>query len=456
MRKTGGQRGRREDAEQNRKKNQAGRSGAKGRRRGSGWGGVAAAAVVLALSIAALAGTVWWVLFRDAGEEGTDDPRTQAETPAPEAEQEEETEQDEAEEAQSEEQRIQAQVQAILDSMTLEEKVCQLFMITPEALTGVGTATQAGEATKQALNQYPVGGLIYFGQNLIGPDQTRTMLTNTARYAQERCGFPIFLSVDEEGGQVARIGSNPAFGTETFGNMSELGARGDTQEAYQAGVKIGAYLRDLGFNMDAAPDVDVLTNPNNEVVRYRSFGSDPELVAQMGAAQLQGLNEQGIIGMYKHFPGHGGTAEDSHAGYASAAETLEELKAQALVPFQDGIDQGIRVIMVSHISCPNVTGDNTPATLSSMLITDVLREQMGFDGMVITDALNMGAITDQYSPDQAAVAALNAGADMLLMPADFQTAYQGVLQAVADGTVTEERIDESVARILTVKAGLAE
>ena len=208
--------------------------------------------------------------------------------------------------------------------------------------------------------------------------------------------------------------------------------------------------------MDAAPDTDVLTNPANEVVRYRSFGSDPALVSRMAAAELRGLNDQGIIGMYKHFPGHGGTTADSHEGYVYVEENLDQLKSQALVPFQNGIDDGVRVIMVSHIACPNVTGDNTPATLSKTLITDLLREEMGFDGMVITDALNMGAITEQYTADQAAVNAVLAGADMLLMPADFQTAYQGILNAVAEGTLTEERINDSVRRILEIKAEMEE
>ena len=344
-----------------------------------------------------------------------------------------------------------AEIKEIMDSMTLEEKVCQLFMVTPEALTGVGTAVQARAATQNAFDTYPVGGVIYFSQNLQNPDQTRKMLSNTQQYAEERMGFPVFLSVDEEGGQVARVGSNAAFGVEKIGNMSDVGSRGDTQEAYEIGSTIGAYLRDLGFNMDAAPDTDVLTNPENQVVKYRSFGSDPELVSRMAAAELKGLNDQGIIGMYKHFPGHGGTTADSHEGYVYVEENLEELKSGALVPFQDGADNGLQVIMVSHIACPEVTGNNTPATLSRELVTDLLREDMGFDGLVITDALNMGAITEQYSSGEAAVAALNAGVDMLLMPADFQAAYDGVMAALENGELTEERIDESVRRILEIK-----
>ena len=433
------------------RRGQSGRSARKGRK--YILGGIAAVVVIIA------AAAVLWQFFGKAGS-GKDNEASQngagqtvqsgeKTDQADDAGEGEEKQSDET--AGQEDSSVEVEAGEILESMTLEEKVCQLFMITPEALTGVGTVVQAGTSTKNAIDQYPVGGLIYFSQNLQDPGQTRTMLANTQQYAKERTGFPIFLSVDEEGGQVARVGSNPAFGVEKIGNMSDVGSRGDTQEAYEVGSTIGAYLSDLGFNMDAAPDTDVLTNPDNQVVKYRSFSSDPQLVTEMAASELRGLNEQGIIGMYKHFPGHGGTTDDSHEGYAYVDDTLEELKSGAFVPFQDGIDNGIQVIMVSHISCPNVTGDNTPATLSKMMITDILRNDMGFDGMVITDAMNMGAITAQYSSSQAAVAALNAGVDMLLMPEDFQSAYQGVLGAVKDGTVSEERIDESVRRILELK-----
>ena len=433
------------------RRGQSGRSARKGRK--YILGGIAAVVVIIA------AAAVLWQFFGKAGS-GKDNEASQngagqtvqsgeKTDQADDAGEGEEKQSDET--AGREDSSVEVKDGEILESMTLEEKVCQLFMITPEALTGVGTVVQAGTSTKNAIDQYPVGGLIYFSQNLQDPGQTRTMLANTQQYAKERTGFPIFLSVDEEGGQVARVGSNPAFGVEKIGNMSDVGSRGDTQEAYEVGSTIGAYLSDLGFNMDAAPDTDVLTNPDNQVVKYRSFSSDPQLVTEMAASELRGLNEQGIIGMYKHFPGHGGTTDDSHEGYAYVDDTLEELKSGAFVPFQDGIDNGIQVIMVSHISCPNVTGDNTPATLSKMMITDILRNDMGFDGMVITDAMNMGAITAQYSSSEAAVAALNAGVDMLLMPEDFQSAYQGVLGAVKDGTVSEERIDESVRRILELK-----
>ncbi|MCD8118073.1 MAG: hypothetical protein LUE29_01035 [Lachnospiraceae bacterium] len=344
-----------------------------------------------------------------------------------------------------------AKIQKIIDNMPLEEKVAQLFIVTPEQLTGVGTATVAGETTRKAIEVCPVGGIIYFAKNIKSAEQIRTMLKNTQQYFEDRCGFQAFLMVDEEGGQVTRIGGKSGFSVPTFENLSVIGARGDTNEAYELGSQIGAYLSDLGFNLDTAPVADVLTNPENTVVKYRSFGSDCSLVSKMAKAEWQGLASENVIGIYKHFPGHGGTSGDTHKGYAYVTDTLEELEANALVPFRDAINAGVQVIMVGHISCPNVTGDETPASLSKMMITDILREDMGFNGIVITDALDMDAIAAQYTSAEAAVKALQAGADLLLMPADFDAAYQGVLEAVSAGTITEERVEESLVRILQVK-----
>ena len=359
--------------------------------------------------------------------------------------------QEEADEESAGENTETEEIRQMLENMTLEEKVCQLFIITPEQLTGVDTAVQAGDATREAYEACPVGGLVYFAKNLQGPEQTRTMLENTARYAEERMGFPVFLAVDEEGGQVARIAGNPAFDVPEFPSLSEIGVGGDTAGAYELGEQIGSYLKELGFNMNMAPVADVLTNPENTVVKERAFSSDPETAGRMALAEWQGFKDQGILGVYKHFPGHGGTAGDSHNGYAYVDDTLEELKSGAFVPFQEGIDEGIPVIMAGHISCPQVTGDDTPATMSYTLITETLRGDMGFDGIVVTDALNMGAVTEQYTSGEAALTALNAGADLLLMQEDFQDAYQAVLQAAENGELSEARIDESAERILRVK-----
>lgn len=355
------------------------------------------------------------------------------------------------EEMPSEEELLQAKISEMLTDMTLEEKAAQMFMITPEALTGTGQVLEAGDVTREAIDKYPVGGLIYFTQNLQDPGQVRSMTGNVQKFAEERIGLPMLLSVDEEGGTVTRFGGNPSFDYDPSADMAGIGASGEPQQAYALGEKIGKFLSSLGFNMDNAPDADVLTNPANTVVKDRSFGSDCDTVSEMALAELEGLEDQGVKGLLKHFPGHGATTADTHEGYAYTDATLEEMKSNELVPFADGIEAGVDIIMVGHISCPQVTGNEEPASLSEKMITGVLREDMGFDGVVITDAMNMGAIAENYSPAEAAVKAVLAGVDMILMPEDFQQAYTGVLNAVKSGKITQERIDASVTRIIGLK-----
>lgn len=263
----------------------------------------------------------------------------------------------------------------------------------------------------------------------------------------------MLIGVDEEGGQVARISGREEFGIAAFEDMSEVGAAGDPKRAYEVGDRIGAYLSEMGFNMDFAPVADVLTNPENTVVARRSFGSDGAVVSAFVKEKVKGMESHGVSAVLKHFPGHGGTSGDTHEGYAYTERTLDELMAEDLVPFKEGIDAGIHFVMAAHISAPNAAGDDTPASLSEVMITDVLRNKLGFDGIVITDALNMGAITQQYSSSEAAVKALQAGVDILLMPENFSEAYNGVLTAVKHGTISEERLNQSVRRILRVKLG---
>lgn len=342
-----------------------------------------------------------------------------------------------------------------LSTMTLEEKVAQLFIVTPEALIdGVDHVTAAGDMTKEAINDIPVGGFIYLSDNLKSVEQVQSMLSNVQTYSMERIGLPALLCVDEEGGTVARIAGNNSFGVDNVGDMAQIGATNDADNAYSAGNYIGAYLSDLGFNVDFAPVADVLSNPDNQVVKKRSFGSDTDNVSQMALAFSNGLMSQGIAATYKHFPGHGATLGDTHEGYAYTDKTLDELMECELLPFQEGIDNGIEIIMAGHISLPNVLGDHTPASMSREILTDLLRNEMGYDGIIITDALNMGAITQQYSSAEAAITAINAGADLILMPEDFGSAYQGVLDAAANDEIPLERIDESLVRILRLKLKL--
>ena len=337
-------------------------------------------------------------------------------------------------------------VEESVAGMTLEQKVAGLFFVTPEQLTGVGQAVQAGEGTREALATWPVGGLVYFKQNIQSEEQLREMLANTASYST----FPIFLGVDEEGGRVARVAD--ALGLENVGPMADIGSTGDVQAAYTANQTIGTYLASYGFNVDFAPVADVLTNEDNAVIGDRAFSGDPQTVADMVAGAVEGLQSAGVSACLKHFPGHGDTAGDSHTGAAETDRTKEEMDAAEFLPFRSGIETGADMVMVGHISAPSLTdGEKIPASLSEEIITGILREELGYDGIVITDAMNMAAVTDYYEADVAAIMALKAGADMILMPEDFQQAYEGVLQAVQDGTISQERVDDSLKRIYRVK-----
>lgn len=336
-------------------------------------------------------------------------------------------------------------------AMTPEEKAAQLFVITPEALTEYSLVTIAGDATKEALNEYPVGGLVYLSANLQSKQQVQDMLKGVQKMSMDRVGLPLFLCLDEEGGTVARVASNPEFGITDVGNMSEIGAAGDTNKAGQAGETIGTYLAELGFNVDFAPVADVLGSPDYELLKYRSFGSDPQLVSDMALALRRGLEHHGVQAVYKHFPGHGFASGDSHEGYVQVTKSLSELKATDLVPYQNAIRDGLSWIMVGHISLPNATEDELPASLSPEIITKLLREEMGYDGIVITDAMEMGAIAENYSSAEASVKAIEAGCDMILMPGDFRAAYDAVLEAIKSGRISQERLDASLTRILRNK-----
>ncbi len=346
----------------------------------------------------------------------------------------------------------------VLDSMTLEQKVAQLFVVTPERLTGVSQALVAGDLTRQALAEIPVGGLCYFGKNITGSQQLRDMLGGTLEMAKASgAGVAPFLTVDEEGGDlVARIANSGYFDVEKFPNMDQIGASGDESAAAHVGTTIGTYLRDIGFNVDFAPVADVHTNPDNPVIGPRAFSSDADVAARMVAAEVAAMLKTGTLPCIKHFPGHGDTAGDSHTGAVMTVRTREQIESCEYKPFRAGIEAGSPLVMVGHIETPNLTGDDLPATLSRAIMTDELRGKLGFDGVIISDSFEMGAITDNFEPADAAIRFIQAGGDVILMTADLGASYQGILNAVAEGSIAEERIDESVLRILKAKdqAGL--
>lgn len=353
-----------------------------------------------------------------------------------------------------------SRVQQVLESMTLEQKVAQLFVVTPERLTGVSQALVAGDLTCQALAEIPVGGLCYFSKNITGSQQLRDMLAGTLEMSRAAgAGIAPFLTVDEEGGDlVARIANSGYFDVERFPNMDQIGATGDESAAAHVGTTIGDYLHEIGFNVDFAPVADVNTNPDNPVIGPRAFSSDADVAARMVAAEVTAMLKTGTLPCIKHFPGHGDTAGDSHTGAVMTSRTREEIESCEYKPFRAGIEAGSPLVMVGHIEAPNLTGDDLPATLSKTMMTDELRGKLGFDGVIISDSFEMGAITDNFEPADAAVRFIEAGGDVILMTADLKASYQGILDAVASGSITESRIDESVLRILKAKdqAGLLE
>lgn len=334
-------------------------------------------------------------------------------------------------------------IEDYLAGMSLREKVGQLFLVCPDVLDPTaGHITAMTDGIQKGLEQYPVGGFILFSENLTSGDQV--MALNAA--LTDACPIAPFLAIDEEGGPVSRLANHRAFSLPKFDNAAGICSAEDAREM---GRTIGAYLREYGFNLNFAPVADVNTNPHNPVIGKRAFSSDPAIAGQMVAAMAEGLRETGIIPTLKHFPGHGDTAEDSHTNVAVSSKTEAELAVCEFIPFTWTLSTDC--VMVGHIALPEVTGTLAPATLSRLIVTGLLKEQLGFRGLVVTDAMDMGAITGSYSSAEAAVLALQAGCDLLLMPDDLAAAFDGVLEALEDGRLKENWLEETVRRVLEFK-----
>lgn len=340
-----------------------------------------------------------------------------------------------------------------LTAMTLEKKIMQMFFVSCDSLTGVTNTTLAGSTTKKALEANPVGGICYFAGNIESRSQLSSLLDTTSKLYSDQNGFRVFLGIDEEGGSVARVAGS-SIQVPTVPDMAQIGAGLDYDAAYSAGNTIGKYLSQLGFNLDFAPVADVVADPSSSAMAKRSFGGNAEDVSTMAASFADGLAANDIIPVYKHFPGIGSVSDDTHNGAAAISKSLKDMEDTDLLPFKYAILNGAAMIMVSHISAPALTGSDTPCSLSKQAVTDTLRTNLDFDGIIITDALDMKAITDRYTPEEAAIAAVEAGCDMLLMPADYQRALNAVIDAVNSGRISAERIDESVLRILNLKLSL--
>ncbi len=335
-------------------------------------------------------------------------------------------------------------IDTMIDVMPLEDKVSGLFFVTPESITDVNVAVRAGDGTREALTRYAVGGIVYDKKNIRNAEQFREMLGNTELYSK----YPLFLGVEEEGGDISPLAAAGLIDKQA--SAADIGAGGDAGAAYQAGSSLGAGLASYGINVNFAPVAD-LANVEKSVMAGRAYGSDAGSVAVCVNNMVNGLQEQGVTACVKHFPCGGGVTADTHDGLAASERSAEEVRGQELEVYRSSIDSGIRMIMVGHTAVPSLTGDNTPASLSGIVVTDLLRNEMGYKGVIITDAMNMKAISEYYGSGQAAVLALKAGCDMILMPEDFEEAYAAVLAAAQDGTISEERINDALRRIYRIK-----
>lgn len=324
--------------------------------------------------------------------------------------------------------------------MTLEEKVGQVVIAGFQG-------TRITEAAKELIDTYKVGGFIFFGANLETPTQSLQLL-NEVKQANVGNKFPLLLSVDQEGGRVTRL---PGIGD--LPTNAQIGLQNDTEYGYKYGELLGKQLHAYGFGLNFAPSLDVFSNPENEVIGDRSFGSDPRLVADIGWQVVKGMAAQGIIASVKHFPGHGDTQMDSHVGMPVVEKELAALNELELIPFRAAVSEGVDVVMTAHILLPALD-EKYPATLSERIVTGVLRDDLGFDGVVITDDMTMGAITEEYDIPEAAVLAINAGVDMVLVAHDHAAivkTMERLVAAVESGEITEERLDASVRRIVQLK-----
>ncbi len=330
-------------------------------------------------------------------------------------------------------------VEKTLNSLTLEEKIGQMLIISYRS-------GDVDNTLKNALYNNKPGGFILFSENFTRYDNTISLI----KTIKESSKIPLFLAVDQEGGSVQRL--NAIKGTEvtTIPEMFKLGETKDKDLAYQVGEVMAEELKVFGINMDFAPVLDIVKDKNQSFIGSRSFGTTPELVSSMGLSLAKGLEDKGVIPVYKHFPGHGGTTTDSHYDLPVIDKTKEELLSNDLIPFKDAIKEGAEVIMIGHLAIPKIDG-NTPASLSKVLITDLLKEELGFKGLVVTDALNMGALTKNYKESEIYEMAINAGVDLLLMPATSTSAITTIKDLVQQGKIKEEQIDNSVRKILKLK-----
>lgn len=332
---------------------------------------------------------------------------------------------------------------SILAAMSDREKICQLLIVTPETLTGIDGVNIAGETTKAALETYPVGGIIYNSVNMETVDQTKELISKSQEYVK----IPLFIGVDEEGGDVARVAEK--LGTTSFDPMYSYKEQG-AQVARDNAKTIASDLSALGFNLDFAPVADVWSNENNTVIATRAYSDSFVQAATLIDGAVRGFNDGGVLCTLKHFPGHGGTDEDSHNGLAYVYGTVDELKEGALLPFKSGIAAGADMVMVGHLVVAALD-EELPATLSAKVVPELLRKGLGYDGVVVTDGMQMSAITENYDYDTIVKGIFDADIDIILQPDSIEEYVAAVERALDNGTITRAQLDQKVKRILTLK-----
>ena len=361
----------------------------------------------------------------------------------------------------------------IVSNMTLEEKLGQMIMPDfrmwqEEGAKEPSDLTEINSEVAEVIDKYDLGGVILFAENVKEISQTTTLIHDLQEVAinDEDGNLPLLITLDQEGGIVTRLGE----GTNLPGNMA-LGATRSEKSSYDAGYVIGKELNALGVNVDFAPVLDTNNNPENPVIGVRSISSNPELVGKLGKNIAKGIQDQGVAATAKHFPGHGDTATDSHYGLPMVDKSIEELRETELKPFKIAIENGIDMIMTAHIQFPQIEKDtfiskkdgsqiSIPSTLSDDIIKGILREEMEYDGVVITDAMNMKAISDHFGELESTKMAINAGIDIILMPTILRNnedvkkldyIVNGILDSIKSGEIKEEEITDSAERIVKLK-----
>ena len=331
-------------------------------------------------------------------------------------------------------------ISEVISKMSLEDKIGQMI------LAGISGTTMDANA-KKLISQFHVGGIIFYKNNFETPAQT-IQLVNQMK-AENRSNLPLFLGADQEGGRVTRLPG----GLANFPSNKQIGKVNNPEFSYKVGTLLGHELKEFGLNLDFAPVLDINSNPNNPVIGDRSFGNNSEIVSKLGIQTMKGIQSQNVIPTIKHFPGHGDTSIDSHLELPIVNKSLKELKELELIPFERAIDHGADVVMVAHILLPELDKNN-PASMSKAVMTDVLRKQLGFTGVIITDDMTMGAITNNFDIGKAAVESVKSGSDIILVGHDYNNVVKitsSLKTAVQKGEISQQRLNESIERIIKLK-----